>query len=281
MLDFLKHINTNYSALLSLLSSVIMVIVTIIYVVQTKRQADYAKESAELVAKQIKTDKQPCIVPSVVDSKGIAFDAGDYTRIQLGFDISLENVGESPAINVYTLCAIELQQSKNSEGKEINLSAALLPNFVQAIAVRAKEEINIHFETDEVLDLVNELSIAMEKNWERIRTNPSKHHYVGANLNIKVLFKNIMGQWSESVISYEIAWLEYLEPPKSSSHNINANTIPPLVIKEDDEFRAVLISQSYAPFAHKMVTDEYVKKIISQYKDESPWLINSIHEDNI
>lgn len=54
MLEFIKIINSDYAGVLSLLSSLIMVVVTIIYVGHTKRQANYAKESAELVAKQMK-----------------------------------------------------------------------------------------------------------------------------------------------------------------------------------------------------------------------------------
>lgn len=74
MLEFIKIINSGYAGVLSLLSSLIMVVVTIIYVGHTKRQANYAKESAELVAKQMKIDKQPCIVPYVTDSCGSAWD---------------------------------------------------------------------------------------------------------------------------------------------------------------------------------------------------------------
>ena len=59
MLDFIKTINSDYSGVLSLLSSLIMVVITIIYVGHTKRQANYAKRSVELVAEQMKTDKQP------------------------------------------------------------------------------------------------------------------------------------------------------------------------------------------------------------------------------
>ena len=58
MLEFIKIINNDYAGVLSLLTSLVMVVITIIYVMHTKSQAYYAKESAELVAKQIKTDKQ-------------------------------------------------------------------------------------------------------------------------------------------------------------------------------------------------------------------------------
>ncbi len=198
MLEFIKIINSDYAGVLSLLSSLIMVVVTIIYVGHTKRQANYAKESAELVAKQIKIDKQPCVVPYVTDSYGSAWDATDYTRMQLGFTIKLKNVGDSPAINVYTLAEIELQFTEDTNGNKKRLPASLLPGFVQALSAEEETEINIRFETSEIKALICELRKALEKNWERLRTNPSHHHFTGAKLFVRVFFKNLMGQWCVS-----------------------------------------------------------------------------------
>lgn len=271
-MDFIKTINSDYAGVLSLLSSLIMVVVTIIYVSHTKRQANYAKESAELVAKQIKTDKQPCVVPIIVDSNGSAWDATDYTRMQLDFEINIKNVGDSPAINIYTLADIELQLTNDSNGNKELLHASLLPNFVQALATGEEKEIYIHFETAEIKRLTQELSKALDMNWERLRTNPTQNHYVGAKLIVCVLFKNLMGQWCESVVSHEIAWLAYKNPPANKTHNLNENTIPPKQIREGDKFKAVLTSCSIAPFTYKMITEEYVHSVLEDYTEESPWL---------
>ena len=278
MLEFIKSINSDYAEVLSLLSSLVMVIVTIIYVRHTKRQAYYAKESAELVAKQIKTDKQPCVVPLVIDSYGSAWDASDYTRIQLGFTIKLKNVGNSPAINVYTLADFELQFIKDSDGNKKLLPAALLPGFIQALSAEEETEINIHFETAEIKELICELRKTAEKNWERLRTNPNHNHYNGANLKIRVFFKNLMGQWCESTISYEIPWLVFKNPPPQKTHNLNENTIPPKEIHEGDEFKAVLSSHHIAPFLFAMTTEERVTDLLQKYLDESPWLLTTLKE---
>lgn len=279
MLEFIKVINSDYAGVLSLLSSLIMVVVTIIYVGHTKRQANYAKESAELVAKQMKIDKQPCIVPYVTDSYGSAWDATDYTRMQLGFTIKLRNVGDSPAINVYTLADIELQFTEDSVGNKKLLQASLLPGFVQALSAEEETEINIRFETSEIKALICELRKASEKNRERLRTNPSHHHYTGAKLIVRVFFKNLMGQWCESTISHEIAWLAYKNPPPQKTHNLNENTIPPKEIREGDEFKAVLSSHHIAPFVFAMTTDKHVIDVLQGYTDESPWL-SAVLKDN-
>ncbi len=275
MLGFIRMINSDYAGVLSLLSSLIMVVVTIIYVTHTRRQANYAKESVELVAKQLKISKQPCIVPSVSDSYGAAFDATDYTRIQLGFEIKLKNVGDAPAINIYTLANIELQFTLDASGNKKTLSAALLPCFVQALPIEKGQKINIRFETAEVHALIRELTKDMELNWERLKTNPSQNHYVGAILIIRTLYKNTMEQWCESTISYEIAWLNYENPPSKKTSNLNRNTIPPKQIHVGDKFYAVLCSNHLAPFTYKMVREDYVYEILKQYLDESPWLLRS------
>lgn len=279
MLEFLKMINSDYAAVLSLLSSLIMVIVTIIYVTHTKRQANYAKESVELVAKQMKTEKQPCIVPYVTNSFGSAFDVSEYTRIQLEFEIDLKNMGDAPAINIYTLADIELQFTSEPGGNKKCLSATLLPGFVQALAVGEEKKIHIRFETSEVKALVQELDKAMNMNWERIRTDPTQHAYTGARLIIRVLFKNIMGQWCESILSHEILWLEYNNPPSQRTHNLNENTIPPKQICEGDKFYAVLSSSHLAPFTYQMTTYEYVKSVLQKYTEESPWLSDSLEKE--
>lgn len=191
----------------------------------------------------------------------------------------LRNVGDSPAINVYTLADIELQFSEDSAGNKKLLPASLLPGFTQALSAEEETDINIHFETSEVKALICELRKASEKNWERLRTNPSHHHYTGAKLIVRVFFKNLMGQWCESTISYEIAWLVYKNPPPQKTHNLNENTIPPKEIREGDEFKAVLSSHHIAPFVFAMTTDKHVIDVLQGYTDESPWL-SAVLKDN-
>lgn len=279
MLDFIKTINSDYAGVLSMISSLIMVVVTIIYVGHTKRQADFARKSAELVAKQIKIDKQPCVIPFVTDSYGSAWNATDYTRMQLGFAIKLKNVGDAPAINVYTLADIELQFIEDSDDKKKLLHASLLPGFVQALSAEEETEISIHFETAEIKVLIRELSKAAEMNWERIRTDPYHNHYTGAKLIVRVFFKNIMGQWCESVICHEIAWLAYKNPPPQKTHNLNENTIPPKEIREGDEFKAVLSSYHIAPFVYRMITEDCVNGVLRNYTEESPWLSDVLESE--
>jgi hypothetical protein len=188
-------------------------------------------------------------------------------------------VGDAPAINIYTLANVELQFTNDDKGNKKILSAALLPRFIQALSIGENTNVRIHFETAEVKTLVNELRITMEKNWARLRTDPTHHHYTGANLVVCVLFKNIMGQWARSTITYEIPWLEYQNPPTQKTHNLNENTIPPKRIREGDCFKAALSSPGVAPFSYEMINEQKVKEILTAYTDESPWLNTVLGRD--
>ena len=97
-------------------------------------------------------------------------------------------------------------------------------------------------------------------------------------LFIRVLFKNLMGQWNESNISYEIPWLTFKNPPPQKTRNLNENTIPPKHILAGDEYRAELCSSRLALFYYRMITDEHAKSILQQYIEDSPWLIDIIEE---
>ena len=91
---------------------------------------------------------------------------GNLASINGGFafkSTNYRNVGDSPAINVYTLADIELQFSEDSAGNKKLLPASLLPGFTQALSAEEETDINIHFETSEVKALICELRKASEK----------------------------------------------------------------------------------------------------------------------
>lgn len=271
-MEFLQNINNNYAAVLSLITSVLMVIVTIVYVLYTKKQADYSKKSLETVITQIKVEKQPCIVPSIIDSYGSAFKASDHTRMQLAFTIRLDNCGDAPATNIFTFAFIELQNIRKEKDEKILLKGSLLPDTVHAIVKEDSITTSLHFETREIKLLLDDLSSSMDKNWERLKTNPYLCHIHGPNIIIKVFYRNIMGQWYTSSLTKEIAWLDYIEPKARKTHNLNENTIPPKTIKEGDEYKTVLVSDKLAPFSYHMTDEETVKKYIKLCEPDNPWV---------
>ena len=227
MTEFLQKINTDYSGVLTLFTSIIMVIVTIIYVAYTKKQAYYAQKSVDAVMTQMKVEKQPCIVPSIIDSHGTAFRTTKSLRMQLRFIVKLDNCGDAPATNIFTFAFIDLQNMKDRNGDNIILIGSLLPDVVHAIMSGQTSTSSLLFETKEIDLLIKDLSATMNKNWEILSTNPSQEHIHGPNLIIKSFYRNIMGQWFTSTLRTEIAWLDYMDKTEKKSNNLNN-----LIVKE-------------------------------------------------
>lgn len=273
MLEFIKTINSDYAGVFSLISSLIMVVVTIIYVGHTKQQADSAKDSVKLITEQMKKEKQPCVIPYIMESYGTAFDANNYTRVQLTFDINLRNVGDAPAINVYTLAEFELQFQKDKAGNKKRLSAALLPRFVQSLSAGEEEKIHVWFETDEIRNLIIDLAKAEELNIERIKNNPHQNPFTGGTLVVRILFKNIMGQWCESTLSHDIAWLKFTKTSFKDRKKVGESIISINQVYVGDEMEAVLTARHLAPFDYRMIDDEYVKDVLSDYGNDNPWIV--------
>ena len=278
MTEFLQKINTDYSGVLTLFTSIIMVIVTIIYVIYTKKQADYAQKSVDAVMTQMKVEKQPCIVPSIIDSHGTAFRTTKYLRMQLRFIVKLDNCGDAPATNIFTFAFIDLQNMKDRNGDNILLIGSLLPDVVHAIMSGQTSTSSLLFETKEIDLLLKDLSATMNKNWERLSTNPSQEHIHGPNLIIKSFYRNIMGQWFTSTLRTEIAWLDYMDKTEKKSNNLNAYTIPPQKIKEGDKYKAVLTSNKYSPFSYHMTDEETVKQFIRKFEPGNQWVSEILNE---
>jgi len=97
---------------------------------------------------------------------------------------------------------------------------------------------------------------------ERIATDPSKSSFKGTNLIIKVFYKNIVGQWFESTLIQEIAWLINTSEnaPERKTNSLNEVTIPPKKLYPDMSFKLQLISERLSPVEIKIIEVEQVKK---------------------
>lgn len=251
----------------------ITVITAIFSLIYTGIQVRYTKQSVEQIYKQIKTEKQPCVVPRVIDSSGEAFDAGSYTRAQLYFELELENMGDVPALNVFVLSSIRLNLSSDSEFEKQYLLASLLPGYLQALKGDNKEKISIHYETSEIEELLHELDKASKKNIERIEKNPSHWPYIGATLIVQVIYKNIMGQWCESVIQQDIADLHYRKSDNVVTDDMRNNKMWCDALHKDKKFYAILVRPQFVPFTHKLITEDKAKKVIEWHDVEKEQIV--------
>lgn len=198
---------TENANIVQLICSLCMLLVTAVYVILTWRQAKYTKQTFLESDKQTKEERQPYIIPTINEVTGMAFDTSKDIRVQLNFHCKLENVGDSSAVSVYTMLYAKMKYQPEKK----MVYAHLIPKYNYAIGVSKIEEENIHFETSQFRDIVEDLEISYAKNMKRIEINPSQAFYKGPSIILRVLYQNMMGQWFESMLEQELLELRMKE----------------------------------------------------------------------
>lgn len=258
-MELIQNINANYSGILSVIVAAITAIITLVYVVFTFKQMQAAQKSAELASKQMRLSNQPCVVVDISQTAGSPCFP-DSTRRQLNIALELENIGDSPALELYTLSYLELQHIKNvSDGSSI-VDMFYYPDYRKYLKANSKDTASVSYETDEINMLVEDLRYCHEKNMSRIRTNPSKHPYHGTVLVVEVYYKNLLGQWFKNTLRQEISWLIDKNAPPRKTHNLNENTIPPCILGRETSFSLQLIAPRFSAAGIELVSAEDVKE---------------------
>lgn len=254
MIELFSLMN-SYSGLLSVGVSAITAIITLIYVIFTYRQLMASQDSLKMVVKQIKVDKQPCIVYENIETIGSNCFCGK--RRQLHINLELENIGDAPAMSIYVFSYLRLQN--NNEISNVNME--YLPDYVHFLKVGSKIEVSTRYETDEINLLLEDLSVTSAKNIHRVKTDPSKESYRGTDLVIELYYKNLLGQWF--INERHIQILDVLEKKEDGETEI---VEPPNSLKSDVWFELQLIASAFSKSDIRMVDKQEIKDKIEVYK---------------
>lgn len=253
-MSILSCINENAN-LIQIVCSVCMLLITILYVVFTWKQSKYTKQAFLESIKQSKEDRQPFIIPKIDNVSGVAFDTSDEVRVQLNFHCKMENVGDSSAVSVYALLYAKMQYRQEKE----LVYSHLIPRYNYSIGVTKTVEEDIHFETSQFRDIVEDLEISAVKNRKRIETNPYMEPYKGPEIILRVLYKNMMDQWFESELEQELLEITY----KPKGENKRGKMVTNKNVSDGDSYEGCMINPCYSRMNRKMVSDEYVKAVLN------------------
>lgn len=265
-MEIIQYINTNLSGILSVLVAAITAIITLVYVVFTFKQMKAAQKSAELASEQMRISNQPCVVVDILKTRGSPCIL-ESTRRQLLIELELENIGDSPALEIYTLSHFELQHTKNvSDGTNI-VNMYFYPDYRKYLKADTKETVSVRYETDEIHMLVEDLRYCYEKNMSRIRHNPSKHPYHGTILVVEVYYKNLLGQWFKNTFRQEIYCLVDDNTPSRKTNNLDENNIPPCALGRNTAFTLSLIAPRFSASGIELVNVDEVKKQLTPFKE--------------
>lgn len=253
-MNILQTVSEN-SNIIQVICSLCMLLVTIFYVAFTWIQSKYTKQAFLESVKQTREDRQPYIVPTILNVSGVAFDTSDCIRVQLNFHCKMENVGDSSAVSVYTLLYAKMQYRQDKK----LVYAHLIPKYNYTVGEAKVVEEDIHFETSQFRDIVEDLEISHAKNMKRIETNPYQDAYKGPDIILRVLYKNMMGQWFESVLVQELLELRY----RSMEENERGEMVSNKDVADGDTYYGCMINPCYSYINRRMVSDDYVKEVLS------------------
>ena len=259
----------DHVALLSLVSSFCMLIVTSIYACITWWQTKYTKKTLIESIRQYREERQPYIVPTIENVQGTAFDTSKYTRVQLSFKYKLENVGDSAAVTIYTFLYAKMEYEMDHK----LVYAHLLPHYEHSLKCGQIKRNRLHFETDAFRDIIEDLEISYTKNMKRIEIDASKSAFRGPTIILQTLYKNMVGQWFESVLEQELLDIE--KPSKEQQKEIEVDgeiykirnpgkRVTNNNIKVGDIYEGGMINPSYSKLTRKMVDYDYVKIVLDK-----------------
>ena len=240
--------------MIQVICSLCMLLVTILYVVFTWKQSKYTKQAFLESVRQTKEDRQPYIIPTIEKVSGVAFDTSDDIRVQLNFHCKMENVGDSAAVSIYALLYAKMQYQQDKK----LVYAHLIPRYNYTIGVAKASEEDIHFETGQFRDIVEDLEISYVKNMKRIETNPSQEAFKGPELILRVLYKNMMGQWFESELEQELLGITH----KPKDEKKRGEMVTNKKIADGDSYEGHMINPCYSHMTRRMVSDDYVKTVL-------------------
>lgn len=261
----------GHAGVLGLISSICMLIVTTVYAIIMWWQARYTKQTLMESIRQSREEKQPYVVPKIDSVTGGAFDTTKYIRVQLHFHYSLENVGDSSAVTLYTFLYAKLQYRPDDK----MVYAHLMPEYIHSLRVGQKEEDILHFETNEFRDIIEDLEICSVKNTKRVETDATVTPYQGPIIILRCLYMNMMGQWFESVLEQELLCVTKKELSDESQEKDNEETIfhkesswvTNNDIADGDSYEGSMINPSYSILSRRMVDYDYVQKVLDECRE--------------
>ena len=262
-MNFLQTLNTEYAMVISLAISLITMIITLIYVLLTRKQVVAARDSVDAMHEQLKLQQQPCVVISNITSRGSKV-FNETGRRQLTVYCDTNNVGNSPALSIYVFSHIKLQYLVTKDKQNEIVKMFSLPEHFTHIETGARRDASV-YEEKEIEVLIDDLTIAFHKNIERLKNNPSEHHFPGSILVIEVYYMNPMNQWFCHEYTTEICWLNQINGPLRKTHNLNETTIPPNKLTDTTEFSLQLTSEMFSTSKYRTVDYLELKQKIQEY----------------
>ena len=193
-LAIVAEINQKYANTITAIFTVALVLVTFVYVVLTYLLVRTTNRSVEISEKVLyQSEKQhflsrvPLLVIESIEVKGSRYFG--KRRRQLTVNCRIRNIGDSPAVTVYTRTNLSFKFVEFEWKDEL-----FEYSFIGSLKAGEEKPAGMHFETKKIEKMLEDLSIEYTKNIYRVRNNPTEKAYKGTDLVVEVICSNVHGK---------------------------------------------------------------------------------------
>lgn len=261
--ESLKVINNDYAAVLNTIFSLLLVLVTMIYVMLTYKQVSISRESIGLnrtYLKQLenehKTSVNPTLIPEIVETNGTEyFD----NRRQLSIKCKIQNIGDGPALRIYSKIKLEYKYVEFNDYEEL-----FEYSYLGSLAPMKEEKLDMHFETEKIEKMIEDLSIRFAKNLSRIKIDPTQNVFPGTALTVELVYSNIHGQFFKTTFSNEILGL--IAYQRKDKNKFIFWTTDNNILKDTERFNLQIISPIFHSLEVATLEDNIASNFIEKYK---------------
>lgn len=258
--SILKDLNDNYSSLLSTISSFLILIVTIIYVIFTFKLVIISQKTINNQIDFFEKSKVPLVIIQFNKNEGSKLT--NYNRRFLNFNILLKNIGDTSCLEIYGKLYLILKYSNE------NLNNNDPKEYINHTYLEINEEkvIEVCFEKEIINVMLNDLSINYDKNMERIFKNPKQNAFEGPLIKVVLYYKNIYNKFFKSEL---IAGISYVIATKRKGINkliyINGNNKNEL--KDNEPFSIILDNPGLHRINFNIIDENEYMEFYNKYKN--------------
>ena len=263
-LQTLRQINDHYAAVLGTAFSLVLIVITAVYVVLTYLQVHATQKSVRLnreflvqAEKQLLHSRVPMLVAEMVKSRGGAYFA--EKRRQLHVYWKLRNIGDGPAVQIHTRMKLRFSHAEFEDFDE------LFEHSFEGSAAPAEEKTaNMHFETVKIEKMLEDFSIKVAKNQARLRLSPHQSAYRGPELALEIIYSNVHGQFFKTEVVCPIGHLRVKEREDEKERRVYWMAEKPL--QDNEEFELALINPIFSTFKFSAVDTSEAQEFIDRYR---------------
>lgn len=208
-MDILEWLQTNIVAVISLATTIVLVVINIVYIYLTKKTLDVTVRQSNLAYNPV--------VGIRLGNMTIGRVFGPSRR-NLGISLDITNVGNAPAIGVIVDAEIILQYS-NVQGERVipsRYEPFVLPFIRPGEDISNDRRLSPNFGNTCITHLLDDFRERKRLNILRIETDPTKESYEASRLRVILYYRNNLGQYFESVYETYLGLEEIPEDNKSA-----------------------------------------------------------------